>query len=387
MASNRLEKLEAYFLSVIEGRRTGRGAALVRAWLKWNSYLFASIVQCRLWLYRRGIFRHHTLGCQVLSVGNLTVGGTGKTPVVEVFARSLQQKGRRVAILSRGYKRDKGPLLSRVVNRLLGRDKKQPPLVVSDGKRLLLDASTGGDEPYMLARNLPDVAVLVDANRVKAGQYAIQKLGCDTLVLDDGFQYVSLKHWLDVVLVDRTNPFGNRHLLPRGILREPIRNVRRAGFIFITKSNGDGAAELKAQLRELNPDAEISECRHCARYLQDVYTGERKNLSMLKDLAVGAVSGIAVPKGFEDELIRLGAKVLYHKRYTDHHRYTQQEILDVLNRSISRGAQALITTEKDAVRFPLVDRRDLPIYFLRVEIEMLSGTEAFNEWISRICFR
>jgi tetraacyldisaccharide 4'-kinase len=374
-------------LGVVEDREKGKGASILRFFLRQLSRLFALIVQVRLKLYSWGIIRPHTLGCQVLSVGNLTVGGTGKTPIVEVFARSLQQQGRKVAILSRGYKRKKQPLGERIKARLTFQESGPPPLVVSDGKRLLLNSEISGDEPYMLASNLPQVAVLVDKNRVKAGKYAIKKLGCDTLVLDDGFQYLSLRHRLDIVLVDRTNPFGNRHVLPRGLLREPVRNIRRAGFIFITKSNGDGAAELKAQLRALNPDAEISECRHHAKYLQDVYSGERLPLEHLQGMPVAAISGIAVPQGFEDELGRQGAHVLLHETYADHHRYTQQEILDVINSALQAGARALLTTEKDAVRFPFIERRDIPIYFLRVEIEMLSGTEAFKDWIARICFR
>lgn len=383
----RLEQLETYMLTVIEDRRHGRGASFLRFVLKQLSRLYAAIVQIRLWLYQHGIFRHHTLGCQVVSVGNLTVGGTGKTPVVEVFARSLQKRGRKVAILSRGYKRDEPPLLRRMFDRVTFRRRAQEPLVVSDGKHLLLDSDVSGDEPYMLASNLSDVAVLVHRNRVRAGQYAISRHGCDTLILDDGFQYLPLKHQLDIVLVDRTNPFGNRNLLPRGILREPARNIKRASFIFITKANGDGAEDLKRQLREMNPNAEIAECRHSPKYLQDAYTGERKGLDFLKDREIAAVSAIAVPKGFEDELVRLGARLLYHKRYADHHRYTQQEILNLINKSLDRGAKAIITTEKDAVRFPMIERRDIPIYFLRVEIEMLSGAEDFNACISRICFK
>lgn len=378
----RLEQLEAYILSIIEGRRRDRAAQAVGAMLQMLSYLFATAVQVRLFLYSRGVLRPHTLGCQVISIGNLTVGGTGKTPVVEVFARNLQKSGRKVAILSRGYKKDETPFHERVF-----RERTLPPRVVSDGERLLLDAAMSGDEPFMLASNLRDVVVIVDKDRVKAGKWAIREYGCDTLILDDGFQYLSLKHRLDIVLVDRTNPFGNRRMLPRGILREPVRNIRRAGFIFITKSSGDGAADLKKQLRELNPHAEISECRHSPKHLQNVYTKERLPLEALKGMKVAAVSGIAMPKGFEDELIRLGARVLHHKKYADHHRYSQQEILDVINRGIQKGADMIVTTEKDAVRFPMIERLDIPICFLRVEIEMLSGTEAFHEWINRICFR
>ncbi len=385
--ARQLEHLESYFLDVIEGRERGKRATLLRLLLAQLSLIFRGLVRLRLCLYKWGILRPHALGCQVLSVGNLTVGGTGKTPVVEVFARSLQERGRKVAILSRGYKRKKAPLWRRIKGRLTFQKYGPPPLVVSDGKRLLLNSRVSGDEPYMLASNLPDVAVIVAKNRINAGQYAIKKLGCDTLILDDGFQYMRLRHRLDIVLVDRTNPFGNRHVLPRGLLREPVRNIRRAGFIFITKSNGDGARELKEQLRALNPDAEISECRHCAQYLQALYSGERKELSFLRDLPVTALSGIAVPQGFEEELVRQGARVLRHRTYTDHHRYTQQEIIDFLNESIELGARAIITTEKDSVRFPFVERRDIPLLFLRVQIEMLSGADAFKDWIGRICFQ
>ncbi len=385
--SHRLEHLESYFLDVIEGREQTKTAGLLRFFLRQLSRIFALIVQLRLRLYQWGILRPHTLGCQVLSVGNLTVGGTGKTPVVEVFARSLQEQGRKVAILSRGYKRKKPPLSRRLKGWITFEKYGPPPLVVSDGNRLLLDSTVSGDEPYMLASNLPNVAVIVAKNRVNAGQYAIKKLGCDTLILDDGFQYMRLRHRLDIVLVDRTNPFGNRRVLPSGLLREPVRNIRRAGFIFITKSNGDGAEALKQQLREHNPHAEISECRHCPRYVQHVYSGERLPLEHLKGLRVVATSAIAVPKGFEDELERLGAEVLHHQIYADHHRYTQQELIDLINDALHRDADAILTTEKDAVRLPFIERRDLPLYFLRVEIEMLSGSEAFKDWIARICFQ
>jgi len=229
--------------------------------------------------------------------------------------------------------------------------------------------------------------VLVDKDRVKSGKYAIRKFGCDTLVLDDGFQYLKLQHRLDIVLVDYTNPFGYNRVLPRGLLREPRRNLKRAGFIFITKCPPEGAPELKAKLRELNQYAEISECRHSMKYLENLYTRKRVELSFLKGKKVSAVSGIAVPDGFENGLRNLGAELVHTAQYADHHRYSQQEIIETINRSVEAGAELIVTTEKDAVRFPLIDRCDLPVLFLRVEIEMLSGGDAFAEWIDRICFK
>ena len=383
----KIEELESYLLDVIEGRCSGKRAALLRVILHLLSWIFSVIVQIRLWLYRHRIIRPNTLGCQVISVGNLTVGGTGKTPVVEVFARNLQQQGRKVAILSRGYKSKELPFLQKMAQRITMGKIEVPPRVVSDGKRLLLDSHTAGDEPYMLASNLPEVAVVVDKDRVKAGKYAIKELGCDTLILDDGFQYLKLGHRLDIALVDQTNPFGGGHLLPRGLLREPMRNIKRAGFIFITKCEEGGAPELKEQLRRLNPHAEISECRHAAKYLKHVFSEVTYDLDKLKGMKIAAVSGIAVPESFENALRTFGAEIVYTRRFTDHHRFSQQEIINTINNSIQHGADAILTTEKDAVRFPFVDRLDIPIIFMRVEIEMFTGEEEFLDWISRICFK
>jgi tetraacyldisaccharide 4'-kinase len=383
--------MERFLVDLIQrpgADRTRRRSVKFLLWcLRQLSHAYRSVIQLRLFLYSVGLFRHHALGCQVISVGNLTVGGTGKTPVVEVFARELQKAGRKVAILSRGYKKAEPRLVQRLVDLALFRNLYRPPRVVSDGNKLLLDSAMSGDEPYMLASNLPNVAVLVDKNRVKSGRYAINKLGCDTLVLDDGFQYMSLKHRMEIVLVDRTNPFGNEHVLPRGILREPVKNIRRADFIFITKSDGTGSEELKARLRSLNPRAEQIECRHRARHLRNVFTAERRALEYLEGLRVIALSGIAAPEGFEQELERRGAILLDRKRFADHHRYEQQELIDIINDGVRLRAAAVITTEKDAVRFPRLDRCDVPIYFLRVDIEMLTGHEDFRDCISRICFR
>ena len=381
------ELTETFVLEVIQGQRVGKRAALARMGLFCLSKVFIIAVKFRRLLYDIRLLRDSTLGVQVIAIGNLTVGGTGKTPVVEKFARELQNQGRIVAILSRGYRSNPPPLGRRLLSKLLFQDDTTPPRVVSDGKSLLLDSQTAGDEPYMLASNLKDVVVLVDKDRVKAGRYAIQKFGCDTLLLDDGFQYWRLagrRH--DIVLVDCQQPFGNEHLLPRGILREPPSHLARARTIFITKSDGD-TVRLRARIARHNPNASIIECIHHPLYFEDVFTGERHDLTLMKGRKVASFSGIAQPESFEESLVKLGAELVYAKRFADHHRFTQQEILNAINRSKKRQAEAIVTTQKDAVRFPKIDRRDLPIYFVRVEIKIISGARDFNECVRQICFR
>lgn len=382
------ESAEAYIIDLLEGRaRDRKRDRAARAALFMFSRAYRSIVQLRISLYKERIFRQHIPGCLVISIGNLTVGGTGKTPVVEVFARTLAARGRNVAILSRGYRSKSPPFFRQLRQRIFDPEHEPPPKIVSDGRQLLLDSAMAGDEPYMLASNLPNVSVVVDKNRVKGSKFAIRHLGCDTLVLDDGFQYLRLKPRLNILLVDSTNPFHNHHLLPRGFLREPVKNIRRADYVFLTKSNGGThIRHLKRFIRRHNPRAEIIECTHKPQYLENVYTGERKPLSLLQSKRISAISGIAVPESFENFLRKLGAELTYHERYVDHHRYRQQEVIDFLNASVDSDAQMALTTEKDAVRFPKLLRVDIPVYFLRVEIDILSGKESFNDCITRICF-
>ena len=381
------ENLETFLLEVILEERPGTRATLVRGILYGMSKGFQVGVKARRFLYNWRILRDSTLGVQVIAIGNLTVGGTGKTPVVEKFARVLRDQGRNVAILSRGYRSKPAPAHQWLLNKVLLRDDTTPPRVVSDGKSLLLDSEMAGDEPYMLASNLKDVVVLVDKDRVKSGRYAIEKFGCDTLLLDDGFQYWKLRgRRQDIVLIDRQQPFGNERLLPRGTLREPPSHLARASTIFITKSDGN-TAELRRRIAQVNPAAGIIECIHHPLYLEDVFTGQRLGLEFLKGQKVASLSGIAQPESFEQSLVQLGAELVYSKRFADHHRFTQQEILNVINRSKKRQADAIITTQKDAVRFPKIDRRDLPIVFMRVEIKILSGADDFQDCVRKICFR
>ena len=382
-----LEYTETFVLEVILEKRQGKGAKVVRGCLHLLSRVYGAIIKARRFLYNVRILRDSTLGVQVIAVGNLTVGGTGKTPVVEKFASALRDQGRSVAILSRGYRSKPQPLHKWFINKILLREDTTPPRVVSDGKSLLLDSEMAGDEPYMLASNLKDVIVLVDKDRVKSGRYAIEKFGCDTLLLDDGFQYWKLKgRRHNVVLVDRQSPFGNERLLPRGTLREPPSHLARANWIFITKSDGK-TDELRRRIADINPAAGIIECVHHPLYLEDVFTGNRIGLEFFKGRKVSALSGIAQPESFEDSLVQLGAELVYSRKFADHHRFTQLEVIKAINRSKKKLAEAIITTQKDAVRFPKIDRRDLPIYFMRVEIKILSGAEDFQDCVRKICFR
>src|SRR5437867_3979481 len=382
-----IENLETFLLEVILEERRGTRESLVRGLLFCLSKVFEAAIKLRRSLYNLRIFRDSTLGVQVIAIGNLTLGGTGKTPVVEKFARSLQDQGRKVAILSRGYRSKPRPFHEWLLNKLLLRDDTTPPRVVSDGKSLLLDSEMAGDEPYMLASNLKDVVVLVDKDRVKSGRYAIEKFGCDTLLLDDGFQYWKLRgRRQDIVLVDRQQPFGNERLLPRGTLREPPSHLARASTIFITKSDGQ-TEELRRRIAQFNPTAGLIECIHHPLYLEDVFNGQRRGLEFLKGRKVASLSGIAQPESFEENLVSVGAELVYAKRFADHHRFTQQEVLNAINRGKKRQAEAIITTQKDAVRFPKIDRRDLPIYFMRVEIKIVNGADGFHDCVRKICFR
>ncbi len=380
-----LVELEQWGADVIFGRARGFRASMMRLLMLSLSWLYRGVVRLRLALFRSGWKERHHLGVQVVAVGNITVGGTGKTPVVELLARSLRERGRRVAVLSRGYKSHR---LARPQN-WRGADgaavpPEQMPKVVSTGSRVLLGSKYAGDEPYMLARNLDGVAVVVDRDRVKGGRFAIRQLGADTLILDDGMQYLRLAHSMDVVLVDAGEPFGTGSLLPRGTLREPPANLRRASFILITKSDGRSNEALVSRLRRHNPTAGIVECTHGPIHLENPFSGEIQPLEMLRDRWVAALSGIAVPENFENLLTRLGARVEVRRRFPDHHRFNRRDIELFIQRCIERDMEMIITTEKDAVRLPRPRQLDIPVFFLRIEVSILKGGEVWQEMLERL---
>jgi tetraacyldisaccharide 4'-kinase len=381
-----IEELERWGADVIFGRAKGFRAALMRFLMRALSGIFRVLVQIRIWRYRSGWKPQHHLCTQVVAIGNITVGGTGKTPVVELLARSLRDRGRNVAILSRGYKSRK---LDKVQKWQDSNGNPIPaermPKVVSTGRALLLDSKFAGDEPFMLARNLDRVSVVVDKNRVKSGRFAVEHLDADTLLLDDGMQYLDLAHGIDIVLVDSGSPFGTEALLPRGTLREPPKNLRRASYILLTKCDGSSNEALVRRIRRHNKTAEIIECTHGPIHLENVFTRERQPLEFLKDKWVGAISAIAVPEAFEGSLKKLGARVEISSRFSDHHRFSRKDVERFMQRCVERDMHLIVTTEKDAVRFPMPSSIDVPVYFLRIEVEILKGLETWNNLIERLC--
>ncbi len=380
------EAVASYAVDVVYERRKGPGAALLGAFLKVLSWIFELLVRLRLWLYRNRLFRDTPLGCKVVVVGNLTVGGTGKTPIVLKMARVLASRGRKVAILSRGYKGSSDSMLKRFW-RWLTQGSRPDPLVVSDGKTVLVGPDEAGDEPYMLAQNLAGsgVVVIVDRDRVEGGRFALRRFGVDTILLDDGLQYLPLRGQINLLLVDSRDPFGNGSLLPRGVLREPISNLSRASYVFVTKSVGPPAESLVRLIRRHNAKAEIIACSHSACELVEVDGPKRLPMSDLKGRRIAAFSGIATPERFEEILTNNGAEIVANRRFLDHHSFADEDLDEVLEQAMQAKAEMIVTTEKDAVRLQARFRPPIPLLFVRLEVEILGDAEGFNAAVERIC--
>lgn len=369
---------------VVFGRAVGFRAWMMRVFLRVASWGFRLLVKIRLFLFRRRLKTVRSLGTLVMSVGNITTGGTGKTPVVELLSRTLHERGRKVAILTRGYKSAEldEPQVWKGED---GRIVEDLPKIASDGVTRYLGPLHAGDEPFMLARNLDGVSVLVDKNRIKSGIFAIEQLGADTLVLDDGMQYLKLKHEIDIVLVDCGAPFGTGALLPRGTMREPKKSLKRASYIILTKSGGKPQDDLIREIRKYNRRADIIVTDHGPKYLENIFTRERKPLEFLRGKWTACMSGIARPESFEKIVEELGAHVEIRRRYPDHFWFDQDDLEAFVERCADRAMDLIVTTEKDAVRFLQPEEMDVPIYFLRIEIDILEGREHWEKMIERVC--
>jgi len=301
-------------------------------------------------LYDVGVLRQKKLPCHVIAVGNLTVGGTGKTPMVEFICRAMQTRGARVCVLSRGYRRSRRGLV-----------------VVSDGHRLLAEPTECGDEPFMLASKLAGVPVIVDRDRVRAGHLAISRFSAQVLVLDDALQYRRLLPDASVVLVDSQRGFGNGWLLPAGPLRELPSRLRAATVVVLTRADDPArAAALAGRLRRYT-QAPILTARHQP---VELFTpkGQTLPLQSLRRKRVAAFCGIAHPDSFFAMLAHLGAELVYRKAYADHHRYDRRDAERMCRRAAESAAECLITTEKDFVRLRGLDF-SLPLWCLRIAVE------------------
>jgi tetraacyldisaccharide 4'-kinase len=315
--------------------------------------LYAAAVRTRRALYRTGLLRAHQVDAPVISVGNITAGGTGKTPLVETIARMVLSQGKRACILTRGY----------------GRKDPGRRVVVSNGQTVLADARTAGDEAFLLAENLLGVAAVIsDANRAAAARWAIANLASEVFILDDGFQHLALARDLDILVIDASNPFGGGRLLPRGRLREPLKAMQRAGCVVITRSNQTTElAWLKETIKPFVGAKPIITSQAKTICLRPVAPSlETEGVAMPQPL--GAFSGIGNPQSFLAHLKLDGHAICYTRTFADHHDYQQSDIDEVVTAARANGANALVTTAKDAVKLRSLSF-DLPCYVLEIELE------------------
>ena len=317
------------------------------------SRLYSLAVRIRTLLYRRGVLRRRSLRNPVISVGNLTVGGTGKTPFVAYVAGVLQQAGYQPVILSRGYRGSA----------------EHSTLVVSDGRNVLCGPASSGDEPFLLARQLPGVRVAVGKDRHRAGTLVEEDAaGRIVHILDDGFQHLRLKRNLDILLVDATDPFGGGELLPAGRLREPLSAMGRADLVIITRSHLLGAIDdPEAVIRRHNKLTPISYFYHDAVGVFDLKSRRQYRTRDFMSRRVIALAAIGNPEIFVRDLEHYQVDVRHQLLFPDHHPYSQSDLDRALESLDEHGAEALMTTEKDAVRLQGLVFEAGQVFVLQIE--------------------
>jgi len=330
--------------------------------------LFRGAAAARRALYRSGLVRPHRAPVPVVSVGNLTVGGAGKTPVALLVAARLRARGRKVAVLSRGYGA-----------------RRADPRVVSDGERLLLGAAEAGDEPLLLARRLPGTLVLCGPSRAELSRRAVA-LGADALVLDDGFQHLGLARDLDIVVLDGRDPFGNGHLLPRGPNRELPSALGRAHLAWISqvdRASPERLALLRTQALAATGHRPV-ESRHAVEDVLDGLVARSCGADALAGRRTLLLCALARPDGFRATLLALGAEVVAERVYRDHHLFSEREVALALEEAEAKGCEVVATTEKDAVRLPERLARDTRFRVVRIGAEVVAGGEVLEELLLRV---
>jgi len=349
--------LNAAFLDYLSGRRRGPVASAVRSGLTALSLPYRLCTGARRALYEWGFLISRELGARVVSVGNITTGGTGKTPLVVWIARWLQQRNIPTAVLSRGYGA-------------------RPP-----------GGAGETDETLLFRRLLPKVPHLIGKNRLAMGRQAVERHGVECVVLDDGFQHLAIGRDLDIVLVDSLMPFGFERLLPRGLLREPPTCLRRADLLVFTRCDlcpRDDLRALHRRVREICGPRPIVESAHRPARFYRHLTEESRPLGWVKGRRIYAFSALGNPDAFPRTLETLGAEVLGHRRFRDHHWYREAELDRIAQAAAEAGADAIVTTEKDAVKIPAWRDPAPPLYVLAIEIAFLQGEELLVEALGRV---
>lgn len=324
---------------------------LARTALRPASALWGLVAGAKNTLYDRRWARVFRLPVPVVSVGNITAGGTGKTPLIIHLARFLLSSGFSPLVLSRGYG-----------------SKGTGSRIVSDGRDVLLSADEAGDEPVLIARSVPGVPVVVDPDRVRGGRVAVRRFNPTVVLLDDGFQHRRLGRDLDIVLLDAVDPFGRYALLPSGLLREPFRGLGRAGVFIVTHAPRSEELEtLTAVVRRYNERAPILRARHVAEMLVPLGGGSLSALARLSSQPVYAFCGIGNPDGFRVTLHEAGALLAGFEAFSDHHSYGRGEIEAIATAARRAGAALVVTTEKDSVRIGSAPSEP-PFYALRIRM-------------------
>ena len=316
-------------------------------------------VQARNLSYKIHLLKPKRLPCPVISVGNITVGGTGKTPLVMAIATELMKRGIPVAILSRGYK-----------------GKKTSGPMVSDGRRVFLSPEESGDEPFLMAKSLKGIPIIVGKDRFTNGQMALQRFGIRGLLLDDGYQHLQLHRDLNILLIDSQIGFGDYHLLPRGILREPLSHLRRAHLFLLTKVEHPGACQpLEVILREFHPSPQIFHSHYEPLDLIGP-EAEREELHFLKGKKALVFSGIANSNYFSSLLKKCGTEIVKEVIFPDHHLYTTKD-LNFIQKEVNK-VDLIVTTEKDMVKLMELDISHLPIRALRIGMKIWEEEEFYK---------
>lgn len=379
-STQKITNFQTYFIDLVHSKEVdGLFPHLIMGILYIFSLIYGLLVNIKLAGYKYGIFQKQKLDCFVISLGNVTVGGTGKTPTAQRLARDIRDMGYRVVILNRGYRAKWHGEVG----------------IVSDGKRLHMDAAEAGDEAYMLAKHLPEVPVLIGAERAKTGRYAIEHFGAEVAILDDGYQHWQLERNLDILLVDAVNVFGNGYILPRGTLREPISHISRADICLMTKVDQAAAGScdyIRETVHRYNPEARIVESIHqprCFIPLTEWYVNiasQGIDIAQMRGKRIMAVSAIGNPASFEQTLSDLGAVIIESLRYPDHHDYAMSEMTDIFQQAENAGAEAIVITEKDAVKIPADVAREkwsIPIYVICVEVNFQKGSEGLADLLKK----